>query len=160
MYTTDQDILSHIMSQADIEATKANLLKLGQEDSKERQCAFGLMALGTLLNKFRFHDQADKLDYCSCAEQFLLQLKATKDTYNLNNNRINDGLNWLKENGFEYLYGLTDIEPVAQEAFNVLNKRSEYLADAKKSSASKAMTEKEANKRMKREVRDWDGDGE
>lgn len=139
METTDKQILAGVMTAKEIEESHAKLAKLGADGSKAREYAFDFMRLATVANKFRFHDKVDLSDYWASADQFLQTARAVRDTHGFTFERISSGIEWLKDNGFDYTYGRLDIQALVVDAKIQIDKRFEAgkLAEEKAKSGQK-----------------------
>lgn len=141
MDITSSKILKGVMTAQEIAETHEKLDKLGKEGSNARTIAFDFMRLATLANKFRFHDKVELSDYFASADQFLSTALAVRDTHGLTFDRISSGIEWLKDNGFDYTYGRLDIQALVVDAKVQIGKRKEW-EEARKAEQSKPKTSK------------------
>jgi hypothetical protein len=138
-----------LLTVQELEETKAKLLKIGPEGSKVREIAFYFMQVATAANRARF-EHKDQFDKWASYDGFLSQLQAVRDRYRFTNARINSGIEWLKEQGFDYTYGHLDVNFVAQDAIQAINERERY----RKEQEEKAKNGNKANNGQKQK---WDG---
>jgi hypothetical protein len=98
METTANAILKGVMTQKEIDESHAKLATIGAEGSQARKIAFDLMKLAESIRQANIPNQ-DFYYETAHFEQFAFHLHAFKKVHGLENAKIRDGLNWLKEQG-------------------------------------------------------------
>ena len=134
------------MTAQEIDESHSKLAKLGAEGSKAREIAFDFMRLATVANKFRFHDKVDLSCYWACADQFASTALAVKDTHGFTFERISSGMEWLKDNGFDYTYGRLDITALVTDAKIQIRKRMDADRQAQELAKQRADDERKGRK--------------
>jgi hypothetical protein len=96
---------------------------LGPVESNARQCAFTVLRLTHNLKECMIGNQAPLYDIAN-SEQFLLQLKAIRDTFKINNRMIELCLHKLIDIGLlDGSYQVPDISAVESKARYTLGRR-------------------------------------
>jgi len=140
-----------LLTVQELEETKAKLLKIGPDGSKIRAMAFDFMRLASSANRCRFEGHADKFEKWARYDDFLSTLMAVRDMHRFTNARINSGIEWLKDQGFDYTYGHLDVNFVAQDAIQAINERERY----RKEQEEKAKTGSSCKNGQKQQATHW-----
>jgi hypothetical protein len=134
MEINQTQILAGTMTEQEISETYAKLATIGQDGSLPRKVMFELMKLAeairqaTIPNQEFFYETAN-------LEQFCYQYRAVRLNHNLTPNKVQDGINWLKEQGMlEDSFVIPDLELLKVKARCKVLDRRDRLEKSKRDS--------------------------